>query len=111
MKKRIAFLLLLAVLLSLSSCNGEGNGMDARFSMKATVEAVGEKIQVNVTEADYAYGIHLVITAAETEYIGKNGERIERADIHPGATVEIRYSGQVMMSYPPQIVAARITLL
>ena len=85
--------------------------MQPTFHMKATVKSVGEKIEVDVIEAEYTSGVHWVITGEETEYRGKNGEELTRADVHPGATVEILYNGQVMMSYPPQIVARCITVL
>lgn len=112
MKKRLIVLLLALALLCLSSCNGNGGGdVQPTFKMKATVQSVGEKIQVDVVQAEYTSGVHWVITGEETEYRSKSGETLTRADIHPGATVEILYNGQVMMSYPPQIVATRITVL
>lgn len=111
MKKRLIAFVLLLGLLCLSSCAGEGEGMQPTFKMKATVQSVGEKIQVEVIEAEYTSGVHWVITGEKTEYRGTNGEVLTRADIHPGATVEILYNGQVMMSYPPQIVATRMTVL
>lgn len=113
MKKRMLYTLILLAAVLLVACQGggEGDGMNDDFRMTATVQSVGDKIQVDVVEAEYTSGIHWVITAAETEFIGQNGKPIDRADLRPGDTVEIRYSGQVMMSYPPQIVAARITVL
>ncbi len=80
--------------------------------MTATVTAVSEKIEVSVINGDYgASGPYLVIVSDGTTLIGKNGEGITRDDIRVGDTVEIRYGGQVMMSYPPQIVAAKITVV
>ena len=129
MKKIITTILLFALTLSLASCsvydkifgkkdeggddnngnNGEGKpGND--FKMIATITEIGEKITVDVVESEYTSGIHWVITPNATEYFDKNGDAIFRSDIKPGDTVEILYSGQVMMSYPPQIVAARITV-
>ena len=111
MKKRMIYSLVLLVALLLVSCRGKGDDVGPTFEMKATVRAVGEKIEVEVIEAEYTSGVHWVITGEETEYVGGNGESLDRADIHPGATVKIVYNGQVMMSYPPQIVALRITVL
>ena len=106
---------MLATLTIFASCrytdSAEPEALDDRFKMKATVTSVGEHIEVTVTESEYTSGIHWVLTADQTEYLDQNGARISRADILPGASVEISYSGQVMMSYPPQIVAARIRIL
>lgn len=129
MKKQIIALLSLLLILLLVSCAGpvgdpangptndpadtEGEGVvdNDTFKMIATVESVGAKIEVNVTEAEYAFGIYWVITTDTTEFLDENGGQITRADIKVGDTVEIRYNGQVMMSYPPQIVALRIIKL
>ena len=78
--------------------------------MTARIEAMGEKIEVMVTESEYTWGTHLVITSFDTQYIGKSGDKITRDKLSVGQTVEIIYSGQVMLSYPPQIVAQRITV-
>ena len=88
--------------------NGDKPG--SGFSMIATVDDVGEKIKVNVIEAKYTSGVHLVITNSYTEFYGKDGKAIAKSDLKVGDTVEILYSGQVMMSLPPQIVAAKITV-
>ena len=106
---------MLVTLLIFASCrytdSSDPEALDDRFTMKATVTSVGEHIEVTVTESEYTSGVHWVLTADRTEYLDKDGARITRADIRPGASVEIAYSGQVMMSYPPQIVAARIRIL
>ena len=54
--------------------------------------------------------MHIVITGEQTDFYGRDGEHISRGALRVGDTVEIVYSGQVMMSYPPQIVARKITL-
>ena len=128
MKKILITILLFTLTFSLASCSiydkifGNDNDSDkdnndanddkpgSDFKMTATVNEIGEKIAVDVIESEYTSGIHWVITPNATEYFDKNGNAIFRSDIKPGDTVEILYSGQVMMSYPPQIVAARITV-
>ena len=113
MKKRMLYTLLIVAAILLVACHGgeeTENGMNTNFKMTATVQSVGEKIQVDVVQAEYTSGIHWVITSEATEFFGKNGDPIDRADLAPGDTVEILYNGQVMMSYPPQIVAVRITV-
>ncbi len=79
-------------------------------SMVARIDKMGEKIEVMVKESEYTFGTHLVITSDKTQYIGEDGKKISRSDLNAGQVVEIIYSGQVMLSYPPQIVALRITV-
>ena len=76
--------------------------------LKATVTALGEKLEVEVYDSDYAFGTYLVITSASTKYLDSEGNTVTRSDVKVGDKVEIYYGGQVMMSYPPQIVAAKI---
>ncbi|MBQ8528264.1 MAG: DUF3221 domain-containing protein [Clostridia bacterium] len=81
---------------------------NSRVKMTAVVEGVGQKLEVTVTDSEYTFGIHWVITPDSTVYLDASGEPISRSDIKVGDTVEIWYSGQVMLSYPPQIVAHKI---
>ena len=94
----------------LSSCSASSgaNEIGDGVSMVAVVDAVGERIEVTVTESEYTSGVHWVITSDETAFFNKNGEKIEKSDVKVGDKVEIIYSGQVMMSYPPQIVARSV---
>ena len=114
MKRILAVFLLLILSLSiLASCGDEPSDTTPDVNgvtMTARIEAMGEKIEVMVTESEYTWGTHLVITSDDTQYVGKNGERITRDKLSVGQTVEIIYSGQVMLSYPPQIVAKKITV-
>ena len=119
LKKIISLILLAALSLSLFSCkldidqakddNDELPGSD--FKMTAIITELGEKITVDVIKSEYTSGIHLVITSDKTDFRGKDGSPIKRSDLKVGDTVEILYSGQVMMSLPPQIVAAKITVI
>ena len=116
---RVIILLLLAV--SLTACNEGGNGTESEpagddmppteFKMTAKIESIDEKIAVDVIESEYTTGPHLVITSQQTDFRDSNGKSIKKSDLSVGDTVEIFYSGQVMMSYPPQIVAAKIKKL
>ena len=81
---------------------------NSRVKMTAVVEGVGQKLEVTVTDSEYTFGIHWVITPDSTVYLDASGDPISRGDIKVGDTVEIWYSGQVMLSYPPQIVAHKI---
>ncbi len=128
MKKILTAILLFTLTFSLASCSAvesifrknndeepnndhdDGTKPGSDFKMTAKVTEVFDKIAVDVIESEYTSGIHWVNTAKATEYFDKNGNAISRSDIKVGDTVEILYSGQVMMSYPPQIVAAQITV-
>ena len=112
MKKYMRLFLALLCLPFLFSCQGEGTpaGTEGDFQMTATIVAVGEKIEVEVISGPYdASGPYWVITNGETCYQNADGKRINRDDLAVGDRVEITYGGQVMMSYPPQIVATAIT--
>ena len=102
-----------AILLALSgilfSCEATP-GVGASVSMTARVTALGDKLEVEVIESEYTFGTHWVITDS-AEFFDKSGKKITKNDISVGDTVEILYSGQVMLSYPPQIVAAKISVL
>ena len=112
-------ILLLALLATLASCfpapeptpEDADSGPQGGYVFQATVESVGDRIAVSVTESEFGTGIYWVITAPETKYETAEGISLKREDLSIGDTVEIEFGGQVMMSYPPQIVAARITVL
>ena len=112
MKKMLIRLLLLLSLFSLSSCvGGEPQQNEASFKMKARVSALSEYIEVECVESEYTSGPHWVISSDKTEFSDKNGKRIRREDLAPGDMIEISYNGQVMMSYPPKIVAHKIKVI
>ena len=121
MRKLLSMILLFPLLLLLPCCGQDAddtNSPEAEGSlqdnagMTATVTAITDKIEVNVVEGDHgATGIYWVNTSEQTAFLDANGQSITRADIKVGDTVEIRYTGQVMMSYPPQIVAVKITVV
>ena len=92
------------------SRTGNQNPTGEQFVLKATVKSVSDPhhIEVEVIESDYAFGVYWVLTGADTVYIDASGNSIAKSDIKVGDTVKITYGGQVMMSYPPQIVAYKI---
>ena len=91
--------------------DGESGTTNQSFVLKAIVGTVGEKIEVEVIESDYAFGIYHVITSDSTDFIGKDGSAITKSDLKSGDTVEITYNGQTMLSLPPQIVAHKIVVI
>ena len=103
--------LLFACTPDLSDITLPTNADTTEFKMKATITAIGSTIEVNVTEGPYgAEGPYHVHTPEDTRYLGRSGEPIKRGELSVGDAVEITYSGQVMLSYPPQIVAFAIAV-
>lgn len=94
--------------------SGGENGSTTRgdeFVLKAVVKAVTNgTVEAEVIESDYAFGIYWVRTGENTQFSYYDGSAATIDDISAGDTVEISYNGQVMMSYPPQIVALRIVI-
>ena len=111
MKKFFKKVMLFASALLLMSCSAPESDSQPAVVMTARIEAFSDRIEVTVLESEYTSGVHLVITSAETEFLDKDGNRISLGDLAVGDTVKITYSGQVMMSYPPQIVAKKITVI
>jgi hypothetical protein len=82
----------------------------AEFVLKAIVKKVeNDRLVVEVIESDYAFGIYHVLTAS-AKYYNKNGSQVTRESIMVGDTIELTYSGQTMLSYPPQVVAYQIRI-
>lgn len=107
--------LTLPFLLSVSASPARGKAepprLDGRASMTARITEIGERITVEVLESPYTSGVHIVHTPPETVYLDASGKPTDRTALSVGDVVRIRYSGQVMLSYPPQIVAAEISKL
>ena len=108
MKKSLGILIIMICISVLFSCS-EG-GAEPEFKMKATVTALGEKLEVDVTESKYAEGIYWIIISDKTEILDAKGKKISRDEIAVGTELAITYNGQVMMSLPPQVVALKIQL-
>ena len=111
--KKIGLLALLLILPMLFACGETEKGeneepMSDGFRMTAVVTAIGEKIEVNVTESEYATGPFWIITSSETVFLDKNEDKISKDDVKAGDSILIIYNGQMMMSYPPQVVAQKI---
>ena len=110
--KLIILLLSISALLGCDVLGDRGENKDYGNEVKMIAEIVyiGEKIEVNVIEGDYgASGIYWVITGDETPIVNEDGTPAK--PLKAGDKIEIIYGGQVMMSYPPQIVAKKIIVL
>lgn len=111
MRRIIKCILMLLTLGLITSCGDDNLSVKGDFSMKAAVQSVGEKIEVNVYDAEYAEGIYWIVYDENTAFADKDGTKRSLSDIEVGDEIEIRFSGQVMMSYPPQVYAISIVKL
>ena len=110
--KTILALLSISMLLCCHSDSGAPSGArEPEFVLKAEVLELGDKILIDVYEGEYASGKYLVIIPDGVSITGKDGEKLTRGDIKPSDRLQIVYNGQVMMSYPAQIVAREIRFL
>ena len=80
------------------------------FVMTAEVKYVGGRVEVDVISAEYASGIFHILVNEGTVILSSDGREITKQDLKAGDTVEITYNGQIMLSYPPQVVAHKIVV-
>ncbi len=111
--KKIAFIAsILLVLALVTSCyiTEEEKNLEG-VKMTAIIKNIDDKIEVEVIEGQYgATGIYWVNFSDDTVFTNAEGVRLSVSSLKVGDTVEITYGGQVMMSYPPQIVALKIEI-
>ena len=67
-------------------------------------------IEVEIIDSQIAFGKYIVLVDAATVYQDSEGNEITREDLKVDDVIEISFSGQVMMSLPPQIYAQKIIL-
>lgn len=106
-----ALLLPLCLLVGCTSALGEGAHPAEEYTLIGRVTELGEHLLIEAEESETAFGPYLVHTPSTTAYTDAEGNPLRRADIAVGQRVKITYSGQVMLSYPPQIVAYSVTVL
>ena len=77
---------------------------------RGKVTNLGDKyaLEIEIVDSTIAFGPYRVLIGDATTFYGVNGEEISREDIELGDLIEVVFSGQVMMSYPPQIAAKRV---
>lgn len=120
MKKRFWLCALLALALLTAGCEtkpekSDGGDLPAgavpsSFVMEATVSEVGERILVEVTQSEYTSGPHFLIVTDQTAIKNESGKPLSKEAIRVGDLLTVIYNGQVMLSYPPQVVALSITV-
>lgn len=87
---------------------GENEAGEDEFFLEGIVKDNEEHLEIEVINSDYAFGIYWVLISPETKIYSENGDAISIKDIEKGDVLKIVYGGQVMLSYPPQIVAHKI---
>lgn len=108
--KFITILIFLSVFLcGVLGCEGNVDDTKTKVTMEATILQVGDTILVEVTKSDYAFGEYILHVNNETKFYGENGNKISKSDLAVGNSIKVNYSGQVMLSIPPQVVAYIIT--
>ena len=107
MNKKLKRLLILASLPFLC-CAGCSHNTNGKFIMTATITAINSHIEVEILTDEYNSGIMWVNASSLTAVYNSNGKKIKLNDLRVGDKIQIEYSGQVMMSYPPQIAAKRV---
>lgn len=134
MSKRIFALVIMIMMLFAMGCDGGqnnvagGNGdasggnnandsveernADGEFFYRGIVKSVDARkyIEIEIIDSQVAFGIYQALVDSGTLFFNAEGDVIDRADIKVGDTVEVIFSGQVMLSFPPQIYAQKIIL-
>lgn len=117
-KKIIAIAIIMMTLLMAGCQGGDDNSVEEKnergeFVFKGEVTDVSNyrHIEMEIIDSEVAFGTYLALTSSETEFYGSDGNSIEREDIKVGDVIEVVFSGQVMMSYPPKISAQKIYLV
>lgn len=87
------------------------DGENEPFVFKGEVVELGESLSVEMEESEFSSGLYHVLTSEETLYFDENGTPLSRDDVKVGSVIEISFSGQVMLSYPPKIAAKSIKIL
>ena len=98
--------------------NQGGNGSveeknaEGEFFFKGKVTSLEDRnhIEMEIIDSQVAFGIYWVIIDSSTVYVNAEGVTITKDDIKAGDTIEVIFSGQVMMSLPPRIYAQKIIL-
>lgn len=119
----LVFLLIFTLVIPLISCQkneedtiptmSQENTNEAAsptVQMEATVTKAGAPLTVEVNKSQYTFGTHIVHLSENTHIQNASGQPISTESIRVGDRLTILYSGQVMLSYPPQIVALSITV-
>lgn len=84
---------------------------DIKVEMTAIIIEIEERLLVDVLQSEYAFGEYLLLLNNATIFYNKEGEKISKNQLRVGDKIKVKYSGQVMLSIPPQVVAYEIEVL
>lgn len=95
--------------------NGRGveekNDQDEFFYRGVVTETDNKRyIVMEIIDSNVAFGIYHALVSDQTAFVNSDGSAISRDQIKVGDTIEVIFSGQVMLSMPPQIAAQKIIL-
>lgn len=108
MQKLIIVLTILISIFTLGGCKKMEN---SKVYMEARILEVNDTLLVSVTKSDYAFGDYILHIGSQTKIYNKEGKQIAKADLSASDNIMVEYSGQVMLSIPPQVVAHKITII
>ncbi len=109
MKKLLTIILILTIsIFTLGGCN---KAQGSKVTMEAKILNVNNNLLVEVTKSEYAFGEYVLLLNDATKYYNKNGNAISKQNLAVGDIIKVEYSGQVMLSIPPQVVAHKITVI
>ena len=108
----VSILALSLLLVSICACQAEEDAVGEfpkdGFFMTARVIAINDRVEVEVIESEYISGLVWVNTNEDTLVLDENGQKTDVFALAADDVIRIAYSGQVMMSYPAQIVGNAI---
>ena len=107
MKKLIIVLTILISIFTLGGCKKMEN---SKVYMEARILEVNETLLVSVTKSDYAFGDY-ILHIGNCKIYNNDGKQISKDELSVGNNIKVEYSGQVMLSIPPQVVAHKIAII
>ena len=92
--------------------NVEEKNADGEYFFKGKIISNNNDryIEVEIIDSQVAFGKYIVNVDAGTVYVDANGNTITRDSLKADDVIEIIFSGQTMLSYPPQIYGQKIIL-
>ena len=100
---------MIAPFLFCTACNN--SEQTGGFTMRAKIIAINSHIEVEILKDEYNSGIMWVNLSEKTSIKDENGNSLSISDLAVGDVIDIVYNGQVMLSYPGQINAQKITCI
>lgn len=113
MKKLATLLTIILSAFLLVSCDffDKDETPEGKAEMTGVVTSVSSGISISVNDEAYTNEPFHVIINDNTVFYNADGSTSSFSSVHLGDTVKITYNGQMMLSYPAQIVAIRVDIL